>query len=328
MIVAEKLLNLTERYLTYRRVKKYNHRQKQAKKHPIRDWIEAFLWAVMMVLFINQYFFQAYQIPSGSMIATLLEGDRIFVNKVIYGPELLPGLGKIASPIVPKRYDVMCFENPDYVTRGVVFSVVQRLLYMLTFSMVDIDRGAQNEERHYLLIKRVIGVEGDRVRYIDGDFYIKPQGGQWQDEEQLKQRTSYKHQLNRLVMPTQLEEQRLGTRNMLIRQRLDEIRMGYPLSFANLGSESHPTRSRTEPFGPAYDLATESYAINPQNRVNRQSYGKYYSGWYLAANQILPLGDNRDNSLDGRYFGPVKTEKVLGQAMFIYWPIPRLTVIR
>jgi signal peptidase I len=40
------------------------------------------------------------------------------------------------------------------------------------------------------------------------------------------------------------------------------------------------------------------------------------------------MGDNRDNSRDARYFGSVTKEKVLGRAMFIYWPLNRLGAIR
>ena len=60
------------------------------------DWLGAFLWAAVVVLLINQYLFQAYRIPSGSMIPTLLIGDNLFVNKVVYGPEVLPGIGEVA----------------------------------------------------------------------------------------------------------------------------------------------------------------------------------------------------------------------------------------
>jgi signal peptidase I len=41
-------------------------------------------------------------------------------------------------------------------------------------------------------------------------------------------------------------------------------------------------------------------------------------GWYVPKGRMLPLGDNRDNSRDGRYFGPVPETKILGQAVFKY----------
>jgi signal peptidase I len=51
-------------------------------------------------------------------------------------------------------------------------------------------------------------------------------------------------------------------------------------------------------------------------------------GWYVPESRMLPLGDNRDNSRDGRYFGPVRVSKVLGKGAVIYWPLRRAGSIR
>ncbi|MDR0878357.1 MAG: S26 family signal peptidase, partial [Treponema sp.] len=72
-----RIQDLTEAALTRRNRIKRIKKEKQRKKNPVVDWIEAFLWAAGVVLLINQYLFQAYQIPSGSMIDTLLIGDRV-----------------------------------------------------------------------------------------------------------------------------------------------------------------------------------------------------------------------------------------------------------
>ncbi|MCL2602381.1 MAG: S26 family signal peptidase, partial [Treponema sp.] len=72
----DRVQQCTEWLLTYRKRKIQAKKEKQRKKNPIFDWLEAFLWAAGVVLLINQYLFQAYQIPSGSMIDTLLIGDR------------------------------------------------------------------------------------------------------------------------------------------------------------------------------------------------------------------------------------------------------------
>ena len=76
------------------------------------DWAEAIGSAILIVLLINQFLLQAYRIPSESMVPTLLVGDRIFVNKLIFGPELLPGAVKLPSPRAPRRGEVIIFENP------------------------------------------------------------------------------------------------------------------------------------------------------------------------------------------------------------------------
>jgi signal peptidase I len=47
---------------------------------------------------------------------------------------------------------------------------------------------------------------------------------------------------------------------------------------------------------------------------------RHNQGIYVPESRILPLGDNRDNSRDGRYFGPVKSTKILGRAWINYWP--------
>ena len=85
----------TERVLTWRKKRRITRREKQKKKNPIVDWIDAIVSAVIIVLLINQYLLQAYQIPSPSMEPSLLVGDRIFVNKFVYGPELIPGMIKM-----------------------------------------------------------------------------------------------------------------------------------------------------------------------------------------------------------------------------------------
>ena len=47
---------------------------------------------------------------------------------------------------------------------------------------------------------------------------------------------------------------------------------------------------------------------------------RHNQGWYIPESRILPMGDNRDNSNDGRYFGPVLKSRILGRASIIYWP--------
>ena len=52
------------------------------------EWIDALIFAVIAVSFINIFFFQNFKIPTGSMEKTLLIGDHLFVSKVSYGPRL------------------------------------------------------------------------------------------------------------------------------------------------------------------------------------------------------------------------------------------------
>lgn len=62
---------------------------KEGEKHNVLlDWLDAIVFAVIVVTFLNIFFFQAFVIPSPSMRDTLLEGDHVFVSKLSYGPRI------------------------------------------------------------------------------------------------------------------------------------------------------------------------------------------------------------------------------------------------
>ena len=62
---------------------------KEGEKHNVwLDWLDAIIFAVIVVTFINIFFFQAFKIPSSSMESTLYTGDHLFVSKLTYGPRV------------------------------------------------------------------------------------------------------------------------------------------------------------------------------------------------------------------------------------------------
>jgi signal peptidase I len=315
----KRLTTITEDYLARRKAVKRVKKEKQRAKNVVVDWMEAFIWAAGVVLLINQYLFQAYQIPSGSMIDTLLEQDRIFVNKIVYGPELLPGVGKIPSPVKPKREDVIIFESPEYLSNGPVFDIAQRIIYMLTLSFVDIDRDEAGNPKVHFLIKRAAGMGGDRFESRRGELYIRFAGeNRWVSERDYIAERGFTHNLSRLI-------------------REDEYpaieAAGRILGYRNLGLE--PPGETAVPMGGYGDFfAIEPArleiirAAHPHNERYRIRANTLAMGWYVPEGRVLPLGDNRDNSNDGRYFGPVKVSKVLGGGSVIYWPLGRMGFIK
>ncbi|OQY40543.1 MAG: signal peptidase I [Spirochaetaceae bacterium 4572_7] len=54
------------------------------------------------------------------------------------------------------------------------------------------------------------------------------------------------------------------------------------------------------------------------------AFNKSRLGIYIPEGWILPMGDNRDNSRDGRYFGPIKESEVLGKVTLRFWPFNNL----
>lgn len=113
---------------------------KEKQKSVVREYAEAILIALLLALFIRTFVVQAFKIPSGSMIPTLLIGDHILVNKFIYGIRN-PFTGNILIPIdKPSRNDVIVFKYP------------------------------RNPKQDY--IKRVIGIEGDRIEIRNKKLYL------------------------------------------------------------------------------------------------------------------------------------------------------------
>ncbi len=63
-------------------------KKREGKNSTFIEWLDALIFAVVAVTFINIFFFQNYKIPTGSMEGTLLVGDHLFVSKLSYGPKL------------------------------------------------------------------------------------------------------------------------------------------------------------------------------------------------------------------------------------------------
>ena len=67
----------------------WKKRYKEGEKHSAaNDWLDAIIFAVIVVTFINIFWFQAFKIPSSSMESTLYTGDHLFVSKLTYGPKI------------------------------------------------------------------------------------------------------------------------------------------------------------------------------------------------------------------------------------------------
>jgi len=315
---------ITESYLTRRKRIKRVKREKRKAKNTLIDWLEAFLWAAGMVLLFNQYLVQAYRIPSGSMIDTLNIGDHVFVNKIVYGPELLPGILKLPSPIKPKRNDIIIFENPSYVSRGPVFDIAQRVIYMLTLTRVDIDKDVTGETRVHFLIKRAAGAAGDRFIMENGNMKVCFAGeDRFVAETEYNASRGWNHRISRLMQEEHypslfaagqaaaLTDLGLPIPDHLLSSTQQAYNMRFPDTIAHENARIQTLRR-----------------VDPGNKRLSARFARDRLGWYVPQGRMLPMGDNRDNSRDGRSFGPVKASKVLGKGMIIYWPLFRMGKIR
>jgi signal peptidase I len=97
---------------------------KKRKKSVVREYTEIIVLAVGLALFVRTFFVQAFRIPSESMEDTLLVGDFLFANKLVYGPKLPFVSARLPGIRAPRPGDIIIFKYPgdhkvDYIKRCV-----------------------------------------------------------------------------------------------------------------------------------------------------------------------------------------------------------------
>ena len=177
----------------------------EGEKHNVLlDWLDAIIFAVVVVTFINIFFFQAFKIPSSSMESSLYTGDHLFVSKLAYGPRLpetpltIPFthnvfLGKESySTLIQSKYRrlkgfrevkrgdcvVFGFPNGDTVLTKAPVQDYYALCRSLGRETV-LDRlgpvivRPSDKKDHY--VKRCVATPGDSLQVIDGLVWVNGQ---------------------------------------------------------------------------------------------------------------------------------------------------------
>ncbi|MBM3301125.1 MAG: signal peptidase I [Deltaproteobacteria bacterium] len=105
--------------------KKYEQAEpKKSQRTVFQEYSEAFVVAVVLAILIRALLVQAFKIPSGSMIPTLLVGDHILVNKLVYGIRIPFTTLRWPRLSEPKRGDVIVFVYPEDRTKDFIKRVV------------------------------------------------------------------------------------------------------------------------------------------------------------------------------------------------------------
>jgi signal peptidase I len=113
------------------------------------EGIKSLAGAILIYLVINTFLIAAYRIPSGSMIPTLLVGDWLFVNRLVYGPHIPFTNTHLPSMSEPQRGDVVVFVSP-----------------------YQPDEAALGADPTPTLVKRLVGVPGDTLFMRQGLLYV------------------------------------------------------------------------------------------------------------------------------------------------------------
>ena len=210
------------------------------------DWTAGLFPVIIAVFFLRSFLFEPFKIPSGSMIPTLLVGDLILVNKFHYGLRLPVLNTKITEGSKPERGDVMVFRYPpkpslDY-------------------------------------IKRVVGLPGDEVAYLNKRLTINGQ----------------------------------EIKTTAVTEFFDEDVMRYFKQYEEtLGTHQH--RLLNDDERPAFVPGADDFAFK-QNCL----YSIQGVVCKVPEGQYFMMGDNRDNSMDSRYWGFVPDKNIVGKAFFVW----------
>jgi len=210
------------------------------------DWTAGLFPVILIVFLLRSFLFEPFKIPSGSMIPTLLVGDLILVNKFEYGVRLPVINKKVIANKDPARGDVVVFRYPPD----------PRIDY----------------------IKRVVGVPGDEVAYLNKQLTINGQP------------------VPTAKLPDFYDE--------------DSLRYSQQAS-EKLGAAEHRilTDKERPPFVPGVQNFPNSDAC---------SYSAEGVTCKVPAGHYFMMGDNRDNSVDSRYWGFVPDRNLVGRAFFVW----------
>ncbi|MBI5664145.1 MAG: signal peptidase I [Nitrospirae bacterium] len=142
------------------------------RKSKLREYVEAIVIAVCLALLIRAFVVQAFKIPSGSMIPTLLIGDHILVNKFTYGVTIPLTDNRVLIFNQPKRGDVIVFSFPKNKEMEECTSTSKNISTRLSNAWSSGNPFYLFKDDCKDFIKRVIGVGGDKIEVRNKIVYV------------------------------------------------------------------------------------------------------------------------------------------------------------
>ena len=256
----------------------------KTSKEKAREFIESLLFAGIAAFFIITFIVQNTRIPTGSMEDTILVGDFVLVNKFIFGaesPKYIPftqiEIPHFRLPALrePRRKDIVVFEFPGM--RDQIYA----------------------DERGVNYVKRCIGLPGDTIQVINKVVYV--------NHEQFWIPTNVKY-LEPISRPKDMVEPRIFPKGM----PWNEDNYG-PLIVPKKGYTIPLNLNNVEQWETTINRAYGEKVVDVQDGVVTIK-GKPVTSYTFDQNYYFMMGDNRDDSLDSRFWGFVPRNLVVGEA--------------
>lgn len=253
----------------------------------LRDYLQILLVAVAVALFLRACVVEAYRIPSESMEQTLRVGDFLLANKFIYG---------VRTPSTVPFTDIRVPE-----LRSPAFSNPQRGDIMV-FELPPYAR-TQYSYSSYNYVKRCIGLPGDTVAIVDRRVYVN-------SEYVPVPPTAEKSERN--IVPGAYGDPRIFPKG----SGFNEDNYG-PIVVPAAGMEVSLDIQSFFIWKDIIHYEGHEVALHDGGKVMLDSVA--VSSYRVKGDYYFVMGDNRENSLDSRFWGFVPADRLVGKVMLIYW---------
>ena len=260
--------------------------KKKSQENSIIGTVRSIGSALIIVLFLQSFFIQGYSTPTSSMENTILIGDKMFFNQFIYGPGS-PRTIPFTDIRIP-HFRLPAISDPK------------------TGDIVNFEFPGNREEVHPVFVqylKRVIGTPGDTIHIVNKILYV-----------------------NGVVFPNPYDS----------KFTVPGIR---PASSPNPGIFPKGSGWNEDNYGPL--VVPKKGDVVPLSKDNYERWDTFIkreghnplllrdgtitidgvpqTKYIVEHNYYFMMGDNRDNSLDSRFWGFVPRENIIGKGLIIYW---------
>jgi signal peptidase I len=262
------------------------------KGHPIvrffkKDFVKDIVFVLVAFLLLNSFVIASFVVPTGSMENEIMAGDFLFVNKFLYG-----GTTPRNIPFVEVR--LPWFRLPAFrqVERGDV----------IVFEFPGY-RDEVHASKFEFYLKRCVAMSRDTIQVINRVLMVNGK----------------KAPLPRNMKFNNIQMKPVGYAEDAIFPK------GAPYNEDNWGPEVVPAKGDVIPLTPdnfgrwQTFIAREGHTVRLRDDATVLIDGTPATSYTVQRNYYFGMGDNRDNSLDSRFWGYIPDENIVGTPMIVYW---------